>query len=76
MQGLSKFLMTLPLPSLPLWGLSSHVHAEAVLSHMDALRLLAVAGMLRRARAQAGAMECGARSRQLVRADYARFAQN
>jgi hypothetical protein len=76
MQRLSKFLITLPLPSLPLWGLSSHVHAEAVLSQMDALRLLAVAGMLRRARAQAVAMECGARSRQLVRAEYARLDRN
>lgn len=41
MLRLSKFFITLPLLSLPLWGLSPHVHAEAVLSQMDALRLLA-----------------------------------
>ena len=41
MLRLTKFFFTLPLLSLPLWGLSPHVQAEAVLTQMDALRLLA-----------------------------------
>ena len=41
MKRLTKFFITLPVLSLPLWGLSPPVQAEAVLTQMDALRLLA-----------------------------------
>jgi hypothetical protein len=40
MLRLTKFFITLPLLSLPLWGLSSNSHAEEM-GQMDALRLLA-----------------------------------
>jgi len=36
MLRLSKFVSTLPLLSLPQWGLAPKLHAEAVLSQMDA----------------------------------------
>ncbi len=41
MPRLTKFFITLPLLSLPLWGLAPELHAEAALNQMDALRLLA-----------------------------------
>lgn len=41
MLRLSKFFITLPLLSLPLLGLAPKLHAEVVLSQMDALSLLA-----------------------------------
>jgi hypothetical protein len=54
------------------WVATIRQHKAAV----SAYRKPPVAGMLRLARAQAGAMECGARSRQLVRVEYARLDRN
>lgn len=41
MLRLSKFFITLPLLSLPLWTVLPRLHAEEVMGQMDALRLLA-----------------------------------
>lgn len=41
MLRLTKFFITLPLLSLPLWGLAAKSHAEEAMGQMDALRLLA-----------------------------------
>lgn len=41
MLRLTKFFITLPLLSLPLWTVSPGLHAEEVMGQMDALRLLA-----------------------------------